>query len=277
MLSSSLLELEFIRNALKEDIGRGDLFYNLAPQKKVVANIIAKEDGILSGIAYVSEFKNIINCEIEFFKSDGDELNRGDLIAKIIGEFRDLLLIERTFLNTLQHSSGIATNVRKFVNKISDLNVKLLDTRKTRPYLRVFEKYSSRVGGAINHRMGLDDSLMLKDTHLKHIKNLKEFIQNARKSIPFTTKIEVEAGSVEFAKEVMSYEVDIVMCDNMSVSECSEVVNFRDENYPQTILEASGNINLENIRNYAKSGVNFISSGSLIHQATWLDFSMKME
>jgi nicotinate-nucleotide pyrophosphorylase (carboxylating) len=152
-----------------------------------------------------------------------------------------------------------------------------LDTRKTRPLLRVFEKYATRCGGAVNHRMGLDDSLMIKDTHLKTIKDLPLYIKKARTQIPFTAKIEIEAETLIIAKEAMQAGADIVMCDNMSPAHVAEVVAFRDENFKHILLEASGNISLETIESYAKCGVDAISSGSLIHQANWIDLSMKVD
>jgi nicotinate-nucleotide pyrophosphorylase (carboxylating) len=177
----------------------------------------------------------------------------------------------------LLHASSIATLTRKYVEIIEPYNVKLLDTRKTRPLLRIFEKYATRTGGAVNHRMGLDDSLMIKDTHLKTIVDLKSYITQARKSIPFTAKIEIEAETIEMAQEAFEARVDIVMCDNMTPSQIEKVVALRDEKYPHILLEASGNISLETIESYAKSGVDAISSGSLIHQANWIDLSMKMD
>jgi nicotinate-nucleotide pyrophosphorylase (carboxylating) len=176
----------------------------------------------------------------------------------------------------LLHASSIATLTRKYVDIIKPYNVKLLDTRKTRPNLRIFEKYATKCGGAVNHRMGLDDSLMIKDTHLKTIKNLKEYIDKARFSIPFTAKIEVEAETIAIAKKAFEAGADIVMCDNMTPDEVKEVVALRDAMAPHILLEASGNISLETIKNYAKTGVDAISSGSLIHQANWIDLSMKM-
>jgi nicotinate-nucleotide pyrophosphorylase (carboxylating) len=177
----------------------------------------------------------------------------------------------------LLHASSIATLTRKYVKLIEPFGVKLLDTRKTRPLLRVFEKYATRTGGAVNHRMGLDDSLMIKDTHLKTIKDLKVYIVEARKKIPFTAKIEVEAETFETAQLAFESKCDIVMCDNMTPEQIKEIVAFRDTNYPHILLEASGNISLETIESYAASGVDAISSGSLIHQASWIDLSMKMD
>jgi nicotinate-nucleotide pyrophosphorylase (carboxylating) len=155
--------------------------------------------------------------------------------------------------------------------------VVLLDTRKSRPQLRDFEKYASRVGGAINHRLGLDDCLMLKDTHLKTIPDLKEFVKTARKRISWVTKIEIECETFEQVQEAMDAGADIIMCDNMNTEQIKQVVEFRNKNYPHILLEASGNVNLDTIRSYAMSGVDAISSGAIIHQATWLDFSMKFD
>jgi len=176
----------------------------------------------------------------------------------------------------MQHASGIATNVASYKKILQDSPLKLLDTRKTRPHLRIFEKYAIRCGGGNNHRMGLDDCLMIKDTHLKTIDDLKVFIKEAREKLPFTCKIEVESEDVEFAKFAMHCGADIVMCDNMSTEDIALVVAYKHSHFSHVLLEASGNITKENILEYAKSGVDAISSGSLIHQAVWLDFSMKI-
>ena len=177
----------------------------------------------------------------------------------------------------LQHASGIATMANKYAKLMEGTGVVLLDTRKTRPQLRAYEKYASRIGGAINHRLGLDDCLMLKDTHLKTITDLKEFIKIARKRISWVTKIEIECETFEQSQEAMEAGADIIMCDNMEIEEIARVVEFRNTNFPHILLEASGNINLDTIKKYATSGVDAISSGSIIHQATWLDFSMKFD
>ena len=267
---------EFVKNVLLEDIGRGDLFTPIAPKGYFQAKIIVKSNGVLSGVEYAQEVANLLNFNVDFFRVDGDFIKKGEEIAFLDGKSSSLLSGERTFLNLLQHSSGIATNTYEFKKKLKGFNIKLLDTRKTRPLLREFEKYSVRNGGGINHRFGLDDCLMLKDTHLKTILNLKEFIKKARKNIPFTSKIEVECESFEIAKEALEAGVEIIMCDNLSPKAIKEIVAFRDEHYPSILIEASGNINLETMISYAKSGVDAISSGSLIHQAKWLDFSMKI-
>lgn len=268
---------EFIKNALSEDIGRGDLFALIEEPIASSAKIVAKSDGVLAGRVYLDKMALMQNFSIEWFFDDSQSFSKGDILAKLSASSHTLLKIERTFLNILLHASSIATLTRQYVALIEPFGVKLLDTRKTRPLLRVFEKYASRCGGAINHRMGLDDALMLKDTHLKTIKNLKEYIQNARKKIPFTTKIEVEVESFEMAKEAFEAGVDIVMCDNMPIDMIKKVVGFRDAHYAHILLEASGNISLDTIKMYAQTGVDAISSGSMIHQASWIDISMKME
>ncbi len=268
---------KFVKNAIIEDNGRGDLFFDVAPKGRFTAKVISKSDGILAGMLYAKVLARSEKFECRFLKQDGDRIKKGDVIAKLEGKASILLSSERTFLNLLQHASGIATMAGKYVEAMKGLDVALLDTRKTRPQLRDFEKYASRIGGAINHRLGLDDCLMLKDTHLRTIKNLKEFIQRARKRISWVTKIEIECETFEQVKEAMDAGADIVMCDNMNIEQIKEVVAFRNENYPHVVLEASGNINLETIREYALTGVDAVSSGSIIHQATWLDFSMKFD
>ncbi|WP_027327600.1 carboxylating nicotinate-nucleotide diphosphorylase [Helicobacter pametensis] len=267
---------EFLKSALEEDWGRGDLFSLIAQDEQIQAQIIAKSDGIFSGAYYLQMLSWMMGLELEFCLQDSQAFHRGDILVRLSGSYLEILKSERVMLNLLQHSSGIATQTHHFMQKISDLPVSLLDTRKTRPLLREFEKYSVRNGGGKNHRFGLDDALMLKDTHLAKIPNLKAFILKARQTLPFTTRIEVECESLKQCKEAFGLGVDIIMCDNMQVEEILEVVKLRDAHYPSILLEASGNITLENIREYASSGVDAISCGALIHQATWLDMSMKI-
>ena len=268
---------KFIKEALAEDVGRGDLYALVEPPISASAKIIAKSDGVVAGVKYINVLANLESFEITWLKNDGETFVKGDVLASLNGDSHALLRCERTLLDMLLHASSIATLTRKYVDLIEPYGVKLLDTRKTRPLLRVFEKYATRTGGAVNHRMGLDDSLMIKDTHLKTIVNLSAFIKNARKNIPFTAKIEVEAETLEQAKEAMAAKADIVMCDNMSSAQIAEVVAFRDDKFPHVLLEASGNISLDTIVSYAKTKVDAISVGSLIHQANWIDLSMKMD
>lgn len=267
----------FIKETLHEDWGRGDLFERVANDKEVCARFVAKNEGIFSGEKYLKILCSMVGIELELFKSDAQSFESGEVLGKVRGSYLTILKIERSALNLLQHSSGIATSTHAYVEKIKNYPIRLLDTRKTRPLLREFEKYSVRNGGGSNHRFGLDDALMLKDTHLAHIHNLKEFISQARIKLPFTCKIEVECGSLQECRIAFQSGADIVMCDNMEASLIAEVVALRNVDYPNILLEASGNITLENIEEYAKSGVDAISSGSLIHQATWVDISMKME
>jgi len=269
---------DFAKRALIEDIGRGDLFAQISEDRDGSAKIITKSDGIFAGEPYVVSICELMSLTPRFFFHDGDEIKKGDVLFGITGKVNSLLSSERTLLNTIQHASGIATNVRGYVKGLEGYRTRLLDTRKTRPNLRIFEKYATRIGGATNHRMGLDDALMIKDTHLKILNMpLSEFIKEARTKIPFTTLIEVECENLATAKDAMSGGANIVMCDNMSPAEVKEVVEYRDKNYPHILIESSGNITKENIVEYAKAGVDAISSGSLIHQALWLDFSMKMD
>ncbi len=267
---------EFVLEALYEDVGRGDLYALVEEKKEAEAKVIAKSDGVLAGVLYADTLAQCKGFSIKWSKNDGERFAKGDLIASLSGDSHTLLACERTVLNMLLHASSIATLTRKYVDIIAPYGVKLLDTRKTRPNLRIFEKYATRCGGAVNHRMGLDDSLMIKDTHLKTITNLQEYIERARRKIPFTAKIEVEAEEMKIAVEAFEAGADIVMCDNMTPSEVAEVVALRNVQFPHILLEASGNISLTTIEEYAKTGVDAISSGSLIHQANWIDLSMKM-
>lgn len=267
---------KFVKKALEEDVGRGDLFSLVGKDSFASANIICKDVGIFAGKPYVKALCKMNKLDIKFYFNDGDSLKKGDLVALIEGKSKNILRCERTILNLMQHASGIATNVASYKQVLEGYSMKLLDTRKTRPHLRIFEKYAIRCGGGNNHRMGLDDCLMIKDTHLKTIDDLKVFIAEAREKLPFTCKIEIECEDVEFAKFAMQCGADIVMCDNMAHEDIKTVVAYKKSHFPHVLLEASGNITKENIIEYAKTDVDAISSGSLIHQAVWLDFSMKI-
>ena len=272
-----LSQEEFVKQALKEDIGRGDLFVRVTKPKEVSGYILAKSDGVFAGQEYLLAMQNLFDVEFSFNVNDGESFKKGDKLVLIKGNSKSLLSLERTILNMTLHASSIATLTNQYVKKISKYGVKLLDTRKTRPLLREFEKYAVRCGGGINHRMGLDDCLMLKDTHLKTIDNFKEFMQEVRAKIPFTSKVEIECEDLDGVKAAMEAGADIVMCDNMNPSQIEEVVAFRDENYPHILLEASGNVTIDTIEEIAKTGVDAISSGSTIHQSSWIDLSMKLE
>jgi len=266
---------DFLKNALNEDIGRGDLARRLI-NKQANAYVRAKSEGVVAGIEYIKQFSELSQVKFDFYFEDGDFYKNGDTILEVYGDAKDLLSIERTMLNILQHASGIASNAYEFV-KLTEGKLKILDTRKTRPGLRVFEKYAAFCGGVTNHRLGLDECLMLKDTHLALFSSIKKAIEIARKNIPFTTKIEIEAETVEMAIEAMEAGADIVMCDNMSFEDIKKVVVYRNQNYKGVFLEASGNVTLDNIKEYVKTGIDAISSGAIIHQATFKDFSMKIK
>ena len=267
---------EFAKAVLAEDIGRGDLFERVGKHKEAAAKIVAKSHGVLAGVPYAQAIADELGLTVSWQKSDGEEFAPKELIARVYGDAIALLQAERSLLNTILHASSIATKAREFV-RLSEEKIKVLDTRKTRPLLRVFEKYAARVGGVVNHRMGLDDCLMIKDTHLATIDNLHDFIQKARAFIPFTAKIEVECESFEMAKMAMEAGADIVMCDNMEIEEIKKVVTLRDSKFTHVLLEASGNITPQTIKSYIDLGIDAISSGAIVHQAVWPDISMKID
>lgn len=268
---------EVVREAILEDVGRGDLFSLVSDRREVEAKVIAKEAGIFSGKLYIQELGKMEDLDIEFLIYDGNHIEKGDIICYVRGPVNRVLMHERVILNIMQHCSGISTNTASFAELVKGYDVKLLDTRKTRPGLRVMEKYAVRCGGGTNHRLGLDDCLMLKDTHLAAIDDLALFIRQARKRIPYTSKIEIECESFEAAQEAMQSGADLIMCDNMPLDKIIKVVAYKNEHFAHVLVEASGNITKENIVDFAKTGVDAISSGSLIHKAVWLDFSMRID
>ena len=268
---------KFLEALVAEDIGRGDLFSRVSVHKQIRAYVIAKSDGVFSGKEYVEVLAEMYELTCDWAFNDGDRFLKGDKLLWIFGDNKTLLSLERSILDILLHASSIATLTESYVKALEGSGVKLLDTRKTRPLLREFEKYAVRCGGGVNHRMGLDDCLMLKDTHLQTIDDLKGFMDEVRRTIPFTSKVEIECETLEMVKQAMEVGADIVMCDNMALEGIREVVAYRNENYPHILLEASGNVTLETIEELAKTGVDAISSGSIIHQANWIDLSMKVE
>jgi len=272
-----MLEENFLKALIAEDIGRGDLFSRISQSKEIRAYIIAKSDGVFAGREYVDVLAKMYDLDVAWEVKDGVSFKEGDKLLFVRGDSKMILSLERSILDIVLHASSIATLTAQYVEAITQTGVKLLDTRKTRPLLREFEKYAVRCGGGINHRMGLDDCLMLKDTHLRTIDDLNAFMKEVRQKIPFTSKVEIECEDLEMVKRAMHAGADIVMCDNMTLEETKEVVAYRNENYPHILLEASGNITLKTIKEIAKTGVDAISSGSIIHQANWIDLSMKVE
>jgi len=276
LLEAYVLKDNFLKSMIAEDIGRGDLFTRISSSKQIESYIIAKSSGCFAGREYLEPLSKMYELEFEWLLKDGDNFNIGDKLLWVRGDSKIILSLERSILDIVLHASSIATLTAKYVAAVEGTGVKLLDTRKTRPLLREFEKYAVRCGGGLNHRMGLDDCLMLKDTHLKTIDNLNEFMIEVRKKIPFTSKVEIECETLAMAKDAMIAGADIIMCDNMTLGQTREVVEYRNINYKHILIEASGNVTLDTIGDIAKTGVDAISSGSIIHQANWIDLSMKV-
>ncbi len=272
-----MLKETFLKALVAEDIGRGDLFSRISTSKEIRAYIIAKSDGMFAGREYVEVLAKMYDLTLIWEVRDGDSFEKGKKLLFVSGDSKMILSLERSILDMVLHASSIATLTAQYVEAIKETGVKLLDTRKTRPLLREFEKYAVRCGGGINHRMGLDDCLMLKDTHLQTIDDLDAFMKEVRQKIPFTSKVEIECENMDMVKRAMKAGADIVMCDNMSLEETKKVVYFRNEKYPHILLEASGNVTLKTIKSIATTGVDAISSGSVIHQSNWIDLSMKVE
>ncbi len=272
-----MLKHEFIEAMLREDVGRGDLYARIEPAKPIRGYILAKSDGVFAGAEYIDEAAKMYDVTLNWMTQDGVPFVSGDRLLEIEGDSHTIMALERSVLDIALHASSIATLTARYVKALEGTDVKLLDTRKTRPLLRNFEKYAVRCGGGLNHRMGLDDCLMLKDTHLKTIDDLDAYMAEVRRKIPFTAKVEIECEDLAMAKRAMQAGAEIVMCDNMSLEETRAVVAYRDAHHPHVLLESSGNVTLETIEAIAQTGVDAISSGSIIHQANWIDLSMRVE
>lgn len=265
-----------IEMALKEDMPNGDISCNavLKGYVKGVADLICKQDGVVCGLSVFAKTFMILdpNVEIKFFVSDGDKVSKGQRIALLRGDLRALLSGERTALNYLQRMSGVATYTAQVARLLEGSKTKLLDTRKTTPNMRVFEKYAVRVGGGNNHRFNLSDGIMLKDNHIGAAGGIKQAVQAAREYCPFVHKIEVEVETLEMCKEAVEAGAEIIMLDNMSVEDMKAAVKFIDG---RAITECSGNVTLENVKNIIEAGVDYVSSGALTHSAPILDLSLK--
>ncbi len=267
-----VLELYILEDSYFSDITT----QAIASNKKVTGTIRAKEDFILAGSIFIGPLLEIFNrpFSIEILKKEGKEIKKGETIAKIEAEDNVILTAERIYLNILQRLSGIATKTRTLADLIKDYKAKIVDTRKTTPGFRFFEKYAVRVGGGVNHRIGLFDAALIKDNHIKAAGSVKKAIELVKKNSSFTTKIEVECENERMVAEAIENGADIVMLDNMSTEDMKRMV----EKYNGTVIfEASGNIDEKNIVDVAKTGVDFISLGSLTHHACWVDINMKLE
>ena len=266
----------FILSALKEDITSEDVSTNSVmphPQAGEV-DLICKQDGIICGLQIFERVFTLLdeNTEAEFFVQDGDTVKAGQLMAKVRGDIRTLLCGERTALNYLQRMSGIATYTREMASVLEGRRMKLLDTRKTTPNNRIFEKYAVRTGGGNNHRYNLSDGVLLKDNHIGAAGGVKEAVRAAKAYAPFVRKIEVEVETIDMVKDAVEAGADIIMLDNMDMETLKEAIDCIGG---RAEIEVSGNVTKENIERLSGLGVDYISSGALTHSAPILDISLK--
>ena len=280
-LPSLIILDRLLESWLLEDIGRGDfttqgLFRDEAKSERGIW--VVKEDGIVAGLPIATRVFQLLDRQVKFTShiKEGDYCLSGTTIATIEGDRSALLTGERTALNLTMHLSGIATATRSYIKKIDDLPAKLVDTRKTTPGLRILEKYATGIGGAVNHRMGLDDAVMIKDNHIKVAGGIAKAIALVRKNVPYPLKIEVETGNLQEVEQALEHSADIIMLDNMPPELMAEAVKIIRQTNSKIEIEASGNITIESIRAVAETGVDYISSSAPITRSTWLDLSMKM-
>ena len=267
---------QLIRMALQEDITSEDVSTNavMPTATKGTVDLIAKEDGVVAGLEIYARVFTILDekTEIDLHCKDGDEVKKGELMATVTGDIRVLLSGERVALNYLQRMSGIATYTRQVAKLLEGSNVTLLDTRKTTPNCRVFEKYAVRVGGGHNHRYNLSDGVLLKDNHIGAAGSVAKAVRMAKAYAPFVRKIEIEVETLDQVKEAVEAGADIIMLDNMTPEIMKQAVELIDG---RAQTECSGNITKENIQKIREIGVDFVSSGALTHSAPILDISMK--
>ena len=272
-----------LQNWLREDIGRGDrstggLFPDgNAPIGKAVW--IAKADGVVAGLTIAARVFQLLDAEVNFIAiaQDGKSVKSGEIIAEINGSLATLLMGERVALNLVMRLSGIASATFEYVEAIADTKANLVDTRKTIPGMRLLEKYAAFIGGAINHRYGLDDAVMLKDNHIAAAGGITEAVRRVRANIPFTTLIEVETESIIQVKEAVQLNLDVIMLDNMPLEMMREAIALIREHSPNSKIEASGNITLNTIRAIAALGVDYISTSAMVTRSHWLDISMRIK
>ena len=267
---------KYILSALEEDISSEDVTTNAVMREALQGEVdlICKQDGVIAGLPVFERTFKLLdnNTQVEFFCKDGDTVTNGQLLAKVYGDIRVLLSGERVALNYLQRMSGIATYTRNMVKLFEGTDTKLLDTRKTTPNMRIFEKYAVRVGGGHNHRYNLSDGVLLKDNHIGAAGSVTKAVQMAKEYAPFVRKIEVEVETLDMVKEAVAAGADIIMLDNMTVEEMREAIRIIDG---RAETECSGNVTKENVAQLTALGVNYISSGALTHSAPILDISLK--
>ena len=274
MLNRFFIE-DHVKKALEEDIGFGDITtdYLTNENDEMKCELNSRVEGILCGrTVFETVFKILSDkVDVKFFKKDGEEIHKGDKIADIKGPARYVLMGERVALNYIQRMSGIATETNKYQKAIGDNKAKIVDTRKTTPLFRAFEKYSVKVGGGSLHRFNLSDCAMIKDNHIKYAGSLTKAVEKLRQHISHAHKIEVECDTKEQVKEAIECGADIIMLDNMSLEtmkECVELINGK------AIVEASGNVNLASIKDIAATGVDIISSSAIVAKAPTLDLGL---
>ena len=265
-----------VLSALKEDVTSEDVTTNavMPTAQAGEVDLVCKEDGVICGLQVFRRAFELLdeNTEFEFYVQDGDEVKKGQLMAKVRGDIRTLLVGERTGLNYLQRMSGIATYTNSIAKLLEGSKTKLLDTRKTSPNNRIFEKYSVRVGGGNNHRYNLTDGVLLKDNHIGAAGGVKEAIMAAKEYAPFVRKIEVEVENLEMVKEAVDAGADIIMLDNMDHDTMAEAMRIIDG---KAEVEVSGNMTKENLAKLSGLSVNYVSSGALTHSAPIMDISLK--
>lgn len=266
---------KIIKNALEEDIPNDDITSSsiVTRDSKAKVSLIAKEDGIICGLPIFERVFSILG-DVDFIPliSEGSKVKTNDIIGEVRGNALKILMGERVALNLLQKMSGIATLTNKYVNELNGLNTKILDTRKTTANLRLLEKYAVKIGGGNNHRFSLSDGILIKDNHIGYAGSIKEAIRLAKENSSFVRKIEVETESKDNVLEALEAGADIIMLDNMTPYQVSEMVKLIDG---RALTECSGNITLDTVRDYALSGVDFISSGELTHSVKAFDISLK--
>ena len=268
---------EHVKNALKEDIGFGDITtdYLVPKDERITAKLNTREDGILCGIDIVEMvFKTLSSdVKIQKFFADGDKIKKGDTLAIIEGPARAVLIGERTALNYIQRLSGIATETNKYQVAIGDNKERITDTRKTTPGFRMFEKYAVFTGGARLHRFNLAECVMIKDNHIQYAGSITNAVKKIREHLSHTHKIEIECDTIEQVREAVEAKADIIMLDNMSCDLMKECVTIIGD---KALIEASGNVTIETIGNIAKTGVDVISSSAIVAKAKTLDVALDM-
>ena len=265
-----------IKEALQEDISSEDVTTNAVMKEAVTGEVqlICKQDGVVAGLDVFRRVFEILdeNVKTDFYCKDGDEVKKGELMGIITGDIRALLSGERVALNYLQRMSGIATYTHSVAMLLEGTKTKLLDTRKTTPNMRIFEKYAVRVGGGYNHRYNLSDGVLLKDNHIGAAGSVAKAVELAKEYAPFVRKIEVEVENLDMVREAVDAGADIIMLDNMSPEDMKEAIRIIDG---RAETECSGNVTKENIDRLTSLGVDYISSGALTHSAPVLDISLK--